>query len=207
MTAFPLLHGAALALGLVLPLGPQDLFILQQGAAESRWRRIAPVVIAAGVADTLLILAAVSGAGAILPTGGPVMAGMLAAGIVFLAWTGWLQWRAKDGVPHQQPGRCSTVRKIGSTVALAVLNPHAILDFVAVIGPSSLTYDGVDRWLFAGGCIVNSWLWFPLLALAGHHACKLLESERNRTIGVRMSAVLLWASAGLLAVTLSHSVG
>lgn len=207
MTTIPFLHGAGLALGLILPIGPQNLFILQQGALQPCWKRVAPAILAAGIADTVMIAIAVSGAGTLLPTGATAQQILLIAGIVFLAWMGLSQWRAKAAVALDSAASVSTARQVGSALAVSVLNPHAILDFVAVIGPSSLSYQGIERWLFACGCIANSWVWFPLLACAGHCACRFLASERSRRISGRASALILWICAGYLAVSLSRTAG
>jgi L-lysine exporter family protein LysE/ArgO len=58
----PLLHGAGLALGLILPLGPQNVFVFSQGAVQPRLARALSVVVAASLCDTLLIMLAVLGA-------------------------------------------------------------------------------------------------------------------------------------------------
>jgi L-lysine exporter family protein LysE/ArgO len=81
-------------------------------------------------------------------------------------------------------------------LAFSLLNPHAILDTVGVLGPSSLAYDGYARAAFAGACLTVSWAWFAGLAFSGH----VLESVTGmrRALG-RISAVAMWASAAYLA--------
>jgi len=54
------LHGYLLAFGLILPLGPRTPSF-EPGRARSRWRDALPVVLAASVCDTLLIVLAVFG--------------------------------------------------------------------------------------------------------------------------------------------------
>ncbi len=55
------IHAVLLALGLILPLGVQNVFVFNQGASQSRFRNALPAVITAGVCDTVLIGLAVGG--------------------------------------------------------------------------------------------------------------------------------------------------
>jgi hypothetical protein len=60
------LHGLILAFGLILPLGVQNLFVFNQGAAQPNFWRALPVVAAASLCDTVLILLAVQGVSLLL---------------------------------------------------------------------------------------------------------------------------------------------
>jgi len=51
MTGF--IHGIILSMGLILPLGVQNLFVFNQGAMQKTFFRVVPVVITAGICDTL----------------------------------------------------------------------------------------------------------------------------------------------------------
>lgn len=53
-TAF--FHGLTLSLGLIAAVGPQNVFVFQQGAVQPRLRCSLPTVLTAGVADTVLII-------------------------------------------------------------------------------------------------------------------------------------------------------
>ncbi|RZH87840.1 amino acid transporter, partial [Staphylococcus aureus] len=44
----PVLHGILLALGLILPLGAQNVFVFNQGANQKKMINALPVVITAG---------------------------------------------------------------------------------------------------------------------------------------------------------------
>ena len=51
-------HGFFLALGLILPLGVQNIFIFNQGALQRTWFQALPSAITAACCDTLLIISA-----------------------------------------------------------------------------------------------------------------------------------------------------
>ena len=56
-----ILHGIIFAFGLIVPLGVQNVFVFNQGALQPTFVRALPVVVTAGICDTILIVAAVSG--------------------------------------------------------------------------------------------------------------------------------------------------
>ena len=47
-----ILHGVLLAIGLILPLGAQNIFVFNQGANQTKFRRALPAIITAGLCDS-----------------------------------------------------------------------------------------------------------------------------------------------------------
>lgn len=47
-----------------------------------------------------------------------------------------------------------------NTAAVSLLNPHAVLDTVGVIGTAIAAQEAVAQSAFAGGALTASWLWF-----------------------------------------------
>ncbi|MBN1121139.1 MAG: LysE family transporter [Anaerolineae bacterium] len=192
ITAF--VHGFVLAFGLILPLGPQNAFVFSQGAAQPRWLRAIPVVVTAALCDTLLILLAVLGVSVVVLAIPWFRSVLLIAGIVFLTVVGWLTWRS-DGADDDQAEEASrwpVGRQVMFAVSISLLNPHAILDTIGVIGTSSLSYTGPARAAFAAACVLNSWLWFFGLMTAGR---LVGHFEGVKKWLNRASAVVMWLSA------------
>ena len=191
-------HGFVLAFGLIIPLGPQNAFVLSQGASRGRWLRVLPVVVAASLADTVLILLAVLGVSVVVFAVPWLKTALLLAGVCFLGYIGWQTWRSGLGVERgrDEVGSGSLRRQIGFTLAVSLLNPYAILDTIGVIGTSALAYTGNLKLAFTAACIVNSWLWFLLLAVAGRMMGRVpaVRAWLNRA-----SAIVMWASAVYLA--------
>ncbi len=189
------LHGLVLAFGLIIPLGPQNIFVFSQGATQPRYRDALPVVTAAGVADTVLILLGMLGVSAAVVALPALKLAMVAFGVCFLVYAGWASWRAAPNEDGETHVGLTLRRRVMLALAFSLLNPHAILDTVGVLGPSSLVYTGSARAAFASACVGVSWVWFAGLALAG----RVLESVTGlrRALG-RVSAVAMWASAGYL---------
>ena len=62
----PIIHGFLLALGLILPLGAQNVFVFNQGANQKKLTKALPVIVTAGLCDTTLIVLAILGVSLIL---------------------------------------------------------------------------------------------------------------------------------------------
>lgn len=164
MTAF--LHGFLLALGLILPLGAQNVFIFNQGANHKRVSKTVPVIITAGLCDTLLIVLAILGVSLVLLSLPILQLIVYIIGFIFLIYMAISLWNEKPkNLEYQSP--MSAKKQIGFAMSVSLLNPHAIMDTIGVIGTSASIYDGVDKWIFSISTIAVSWLWFILLAFLG----------------------------------------
>ena len=158
------LAGLALGLALIIPIGAQNVFVVGQGLAVG-WPRAGWAVIAAGCCDTLLILAGAAGVSGLL-AGFPALRGaLLVGGAGFLSYLGIQSWRHAAATVRLDVGEPLGARSVvRRTVAVSLLNPHAILDTVGVIGAAIAAQTGPSRIAFAGGAVSASWLWFLLLA-------------------------------------------
>ena len=155
--------GLVLGLTLITPIGAQNAFVLNQGLLVGMPGVLVPAVTAAAC-DTALIL--LGGAGASLLLGSvPLLRGaLLVTGVAFLAVLGVRGLRARP-----QPLGTGT-RTTGAAAAryaagVSLLNPHAILDTVGVIGGAVAAQPAASRLPFTAGTISASWLWFLLLGL------------------------------------------
>lgn len=164
MAAF--LHGFLLALGLILPLGAQNVFIFNQGANHKRISKTMPVIITAGLCDTLLIVLAILGVSLVLLSLPILQLIVYIIGFIFLIYMAISLWNEKPkNLEYQSP--MSAKKQIGFAMSVSLLNPHAIMDTIGVIGTSASIYDGMDKWIFSISTIAVSWLWFILLAFLG----------------------------------------
>lgn len=189
-------HGAVLAIGLIVALGPQNVFVFQQGAVQPRLTRALPTIITAGVSDTVLILLAVLGVSVVVLQFAWLQTVLFGAGFVFLLYIGWvlLSSPAFEVDPHTEEFM-GVREQVGFTASVSLLNPHAILDTVGVIGTSALAYSGSDRWIFTAACLLVSWGWFGGLALTGWALGETANENRWMTHLNTISAVIVWIVA------------
>lgn len=199
--------GLLLGLGLITPIGPQNVFVFGQGITVGMPRALYAVV-AAACCDSLLILLGAAGAAAIL-TGVPgLRAVMLAAGAVFLGVLGVRAVRTKVSSVEVTPEAAAAHLRgvVSRTVSVSLLNPHAILDTVGVIGAAIAGQQQATRTVFAAGTITASWLWFLLLAVGATLLRRFLTPQR-RVWFDRVSGAVLLLFAVLLGIEFLNTLG
>lgn len=205
MQAF--LHGMVLALGLILPLGIQNLFVFTQGVTQPTFVRALPVVVTAALCDSILILLAVQGVSLFIAKFAWAQVLFLASGMIFLSYMGWLTW-------HNTVVTCcdnekksfSSKQQILFAVTVSLLNPHAVLDTIGVIGTSSIHYQGQEKVLFTVACILISWCWFLFLAVMGWQVGKQQNVTQLFKIMNKISALFMWFSALYMAYTTLETI-
>ncbi len=196
MEAF--LHGIILAFGLILPLGVQNVFVFSQGATQPNLLRALPASVTAAICDTLLILLAVFGLSLIVLQFEWLRITLMAIGIVFLLYMGYSIWRSNPA--NTENSEALPIKKqILFALSVSLLNPHAILDTIGVIGISALKYSGAEQMMFTIACVFISWLWFFGLTLTGASFKKLDGSGKLMRVFNKCSAVFIWATACYLA--------
>lgn len=204
-------HGFVLALALILPLGPQNTFVLSVGASAHHVRDTVPVVVTAALSDTLLIVSAVAGVSLAVLALAWLRAALGILGVLFLTYMGFASWRRKpfkDTASPLGPSGMSRRQQVSYGLSVSLLNPHAILDTVGVIGAGAILYtQGADKWAYAGAAVLVSWLWFATLALAGRSLQRLGRSDLMGRYINRGSALIMWgvAAAYLWAFATGHT--
>jgi len=189
-----ILHGIILAFGLILPLGVQNVFVFSQGATQPKLHRALPAAITAGVCDTLLILLAIFGLSVIVLQFEWLRIMLMITGIIFLLYMGYAIWRSEPAKNNTNQA-LSIRQQIIFALSVSLLNPHAILDIVGVIGTSALKYVGTEQLFFTVACILVSWIWFFGLMVAGAVMKKLDGTGLIMIIFNKASAIFIWATA------------
>ncbi|CCW06908.1 MULTISPECIES: LysE/ArgO family amino acid transporter [Bacillus] len=189
-----IVHGIILAFGLILPLGVQNVFVFSQGATQPKLIRALPAVVTAALCDTFLILLAVFGLSTIVLQFEWLRLGLMIAGILFLLYMGYVIWRSKPTT--NETNKALPIRQqIIFALLVSLLNPHALLDTVGVIGTSALKYVGTEQVIFTIACITVSWIWFFGLTLVGTVMKKIDGTGGLMNIFNKCSALFIWGTA------------
>ncbi|MGM9966891.1 MULTISPECIES: LysE/ArgO family amino acid transporter [unclassified Rummeliibacillus] len=200
MQAF--VHGIILAFGLILPLGVQNIFVFSQGVTQPNIYKALPATLAAALCDTLLIFLAVFGLSIIVLQFEWIRLILLISGILFLCYMGKVIW-SSVGVTNLEEGRALPIKQqILFALSVSLLNPHALLDTVGVIGTSALKYKGIDQILFATASVGVSWVWFFSLTITGAYLKKLHISGKVFIVFNKLSALFIWGTAIYLLINL-----
>lgn len=192
------LQASLLALGLILPLGPQNIFLLSQGASHKQFKQVLPAIITAGLCDTILILLAILGVSAVV-LAFPVIKGIFVVfGVCFLLLIAYKTFNTPVSINNTDGAATPWKRQVLYTLSVSLLNPHAILDSIGVIGTASLSYHGHARTVFAIGCISVSWLWFIGIVLTGRGITHIDRSGLIQKHLNHVAAFIIVASAAYL---------
>ncbi|WP_328456389.1 LysE/ArgO family amino acid transporter [Amycolatopsis sp. NBC_00438] len=156
-----LLAGFSTGLSLIVAIGSQNAFLLQQGL---RGGVVAPLVVICAVSDLALIGLGVSGIGAVLgrwPTAIGVIA--VGGGLFLLGYGAIAARRAfRPAVLNVGDERTPLRKAVLACLGFTWLNPHVYLDTVLLLGSIAVAH-GDGRWLFGLGACVASAVWFSAL--------------------------------------------
>ncbi|HGZ7684072.1 TPA: LysE/ArgO family amino acid transporter [Staphylococcus aureus] len=184
-----IIHGFILAIGLILPLGAQNVFIFNQGANQPKYRYVLPAIITAGLSDSLLIIIAVVGVSIIIMSLPVLQAIIYIVGLIFLMYMAWTIWHDKPSTDGEAQ-IISPMKQVSFALSVSLLNPHAILDTIGVIGSSAALYSG-SKIAFTIACISVSWLWFFLLAILGKMVGSIDKTGKLLTIINKISSIII----------------
>ncbi|THV26448.1 LysE/ArgO family amino acid transporter [Glycomyces paridis] len=196
--------GLAIGLALIVPIGAQNVFVFGQGVSLGMPRALWAVA-GAGLCDTLLIVLGATGASALLDSVPGLRPAMLAAGALFLAYLGVRSLLTRPTELDGEDGDWSPARTLRRTAAVSLLNPHAVLDTVGVLGAAIAAQSAGTRAAFAAGAVSASWGWFLLLAGAAA-AMRRLMTPGRRVWFDRASGVILLVFAVWLGWEFVHAV-
>lgn len=196
----PIFHGILLAFGLILPLGVQNVFVFTQGVTQPSLLKASPAMITASICDTVLIVFAVLGLSLIVLQFEGLRIVLLVGGVLFLLYMGKVIWTSpaanlegKEALP--------TKKQILFALSVSLLNPHALLDTIGVIGTSAVKYSGQERVLFTLACVFVSWMWFFSLTFLGAILKKLHIPAKVFILFNKCSAVFIWGTAVYLVLS------
>ncbi|MCI2954313.1 LysE family transporter [Staphylococcus caprae] len=185
-----ILHAFLLALGLILPLGAQNIFVFNQGANQPKLVKTLPVIITAGLCDTILISIAVLGVSLVLMSLPALQLVIYIFGLIFLFYIAWTLWNEKTQ-NVKQDNSLSASKQISFALSVSLLNPHAVMDTIGVIGTSASGYVGYEKFAFTLTCILVSWIWFIFLALAGKSVGSLDKNGKLLIFVNKLSSIII----------------
>ncbi|WP_419419806.1 LysE/ArgO family amino acid transporter [Legionella sp. D16C41] len=171
-------NGLALGLSLVTALGPQNIFLIRQGALRQYAILSAAICF---VCDIILVSASVAGLHQLLMLHPALKMWVTWFGALFLTYYGSLSlYRAmkkKDSKVNVEKAHSNRLQIILLALGFSLLNPHAIIDTLIIIGGSSSQFPGQQQ-TFLLGVITSSFLWLTLLTLVTQFFAEILTKEK-----------------------------
>lgn len=198
---FAFLNGLYLGLGLVMPLGPLNVFILNNSSLQKRFISILPVVLVSTLCDISLIFCAVQGVDFITKISW-LKSVIMSIGIVFLFIMGMKMWKMPSRMLQVATPMRPLPTQILYSVGLSLLNPHAILDTFIVIGAMSATFLGTQKHAFTLGCMFSDFAWFAFLGTFGYFLNRLQKGPKIFSFIDKLSACIMILLACQLTIDL-----
>jgi L-lysine exporter family protein LysE/ArgO len=194
------LQGLALGAALILPLGPQNAFVMNQGIKRHYHLMTAALC---SISDIALICGGIFGGSALLNQSPILLMLITWAGVAFLLWYGWgalrSAWQGDVSLTADAELKQGRWRIIATILAVTWLNPHVYLDTFVVLGSlgSQLPSADARRW-FAFGTVSASIIWFFGLALLAAWLSPRLRTVRaQRIINLLVGGVMWFISIQL----------
>jgi L-lysine exporter family protein LysE/ArgO len=194
--------GFLTGLSLIVAIGAQNAYVLRQGILRGH---VPAVVAVCAISDLMLILAGVSGIGAVVDRAPVLLDVVRWFGVAFLLWyaVGALRRAFRTealSAAGDGPGEEPRGRVVGRAVALTWLNPHVYLDTVLLLGSIAATHDDVagGRWWFAVGAGLASIVWFNGLGFGARRLAPLLARPRAwQVLELGIAATMIFVAAKL----------
>ena len=205
----PFLEGIALGASLIIAIGPQNAFVIQQGILRQH------VFLAAFVCtlvDVVLIIVGAAGFGTLIAIIPSLKTYFLWGGILFLMGYGTLSLISSFKHPgdegslgKNESGYSTKNRKsiIITAAGFSLLNPHVYLDTVILLGGLAAQYEIPERNYFAFGAIMASVVWFYGIGYGATLVAPWFESSRWKRILDLVIAMIMFVLAFVLMLNVS----
>ena len=200
----PFLEGIALGASLIIAIGPQNAFVIQQGILRQH------VFLAAffcTFVDVVLIIIGAAGFGTLIAIIPSLKTYFLWGGILFLMGYGTLSLISsfkdpgdEDSLGKSKTGYSTKNRKsiIITAAGFSLLNPHVYLDTVILLGGLAAQYEIPERNYFAFGAIMASVVWFYGIGYGATLVAPWFESSRGKRILDLVIAMIMFVLAFVL---------
>lgn len=194
------LEGMLLQASLIFALGPQNIFVLESGLKKHYHLTVSFVCF---LCDLLLIMLGVAGAATFFNQFPEIkiIVGILGVGFLIMYGVGKLTHKDEHHLEFERNGKRTCLRAaIISSVVFSIVNPHAYLDGIVLIGGYSTKYSELPSRLTLGlGAASFSLIWFLLLSVGASFMVPFFKGQK------RMRFVM--GTAGLLLIVLSVKLG
>lgn len=168
-------NGLILGLSLIMALGPQNIFLIKQGARRNHATLSAIICF---ICDIILVCASVAGLHELLLSHPTLQIWMMWLGSAFLLYYAIKALRSAF-TKREQHAETSTNKHNRAQIVLfalgfSLLNPHAIIDTLVIIGSGSSQFPNQEL-TFLAGVITASMIWFSSLTFTTRYFADLIS--------------------------------
>lgn len=189
------LYGISTCLSLIFAVGAQNAFVLKQGLKK---HYIFTVCLICALSDTILVSLGVMGFAQIATNYPNAVVWAKYFGGAFLVVYGlqcfYRAWKLNESLLPTGNEVGGLGRVIATCLAFTWLNPHVYIDTLFLIGSISTRFEH-EKFQFAAGVIVTSWVFFFSFGYAAKFLSPLLKSARAWKILDIIIGLLMWIIA------------
>lgn len=201
MNIWILLQGFGLGASMIIPIGAQNAYVLNQGIKRNHHLTTATIC---SLLDVVFISLGIFGGGAILSQNEILLTTVTLGGIAFLIFYGLLSLKSAFALSKDPDSKLSTLERgkravVLGALAVTVLNPHLYLDTVVILGSIGGQFEGSDRVSFAIGTIMASFVWFYTLSIGAAKLGPTLSKPKVKKFIDIAVASMMFVIAFLLA--------
>ena len=182
------IQGLIIGLTLIIAIGPQNLFIIQQGLKKSY---VFLVCLICSISDTLLIILGITLSGYLAELSENLLQFLKIIGAVWLLLYGIL--KIKNSFVKKKIEITDKSEKFKNivliTLALTFLNPHVYLDTIILIGTISLNFN--NKLSFSIGVILSSFIFFFTLGYFSKYLSKYFNNKKSWFIIDNLFGILM----------------
>ncbi|MCK6264392.1 LysE family transporter [Vibrio sp. ZSDE26] len=194
MSAWVWLQGFGIGAAMIIPIGAQNAFVLNQGIRKQHHLTAALIC---ATCDAFLVFGGIFGGSKLLSASPLALSIITYAGVLFLTFYGltslYRAWKAKTETLTVTDNSMSRKVVISATLAVTLLNPHVYLDTFVVLGSIGASYAQPDRLPFALGIVAASFFWFfSLSTIAAKMAPILNQPKVQQVIDILIGFVMIF---------------
>ena len=195
--------GMSLMATLIMPIGMQNAFVLNQGIRRQYHLFVASFC---SFTDVIFMSVGVLGGAKLFNAYPWLLTTIGITGAIFMAYYGFLCFKsALSNAHHTQLKGAQYPHFKGvllACFAFTILNPHLYIDTIVILGGFAANLTPEQRPWFVFGGVSASFIWFFSLALLGAKLAPVLAKPKSQRIINFVIAIMMW----ILAVYLLHYV-
>ena len=191
--------GLLTGLSLIIAIGAQNAFVIRQGLSRSH---VLLVVLICAASDAVLIFLGTGGLGTLIQSKPDLLEFIRWFGVLYLTWFGSKAVRSVLSNQSLEVGEGTTLSKkavVLSVLGFTFLNPHVYLDTVILLGSIANQFEE-DRWFFAFGASLGSFLWFSTIGFGAKAASRFMSRPIFWKILDSLIALVMFSVAIYLAL-------
>lgn len=203
-TSLIFINGLALSIGLIVAIGAQNAFLLNRALRNQHQYILA---LFCSITDASLICLGIFGMGSLVKAHPNLLLWVTLGGVMFLLVYGAIAFKSATNShamkADSSQSEYSLIKALTVAASVSLLNPHAYLDTVVLLGGISSQYEGSEKLWFGFGAVSASFIWFFGLAYGARWLMPFFQNTKSWRVLDFLIGVIMWVIAMGLIVNIA----